>query len=68
VAAGAHAYPNRPGCVIARLMTREHQPRSRIDEVLRQGVDTGAVAGVVAMAANDEGVLYEGAAGLRALD
>ena len=42
--------------------------RSQIDEVLRQGVDARDAAGVVAMAATDKGVLYEGAAGLRALD
>src|SRR5436853_1828776 len=43
-------------------------PRSQIDGVLRQGVEAGDAAGVVAMAATDKGVLYEGAAGLRALD
>ncbi len=42
--------------------------RSQIDGVLRQGVDARDAAGVVAMAATDKGVLYEGAAGLRALD
>jgi methyl acetate hydrolase len=42
--------------------------RSQIDGVLRQGVDAGDAAGVAAMAATDRGVLYEGAAGLRALD
>jgi methyl acetate hydrolase len=41
---------------------------SKIDDVLRQGVETHDAAGVVAMAATDKGVLYEGAAGLRALD
>ena len=42
--------------------------RSQIDGVLRQGVDAGDAAGVVAMVATDRGVFYEGAAGLRALD
>ena len=42
--------------------------RSRIDDVLRQAVDARDAAGVVAMAATDKGVLYEGASGLRALD
>ena len=42
--------------------------RSQIDGVLRRGVDDRDAAGVVAMAATDKGVLYEGAAGLRALD
>ncbi len=36
-----------------------------IDEVLVAAVDSGAVPGVVAMAANDDGVIYAGAAGLR---
>ncbi len=38
---------------------------SRIDEVLTAAVDNDAVPGVVAMAAGDDGVIYEGAAGLR---
>ena len=42
--------------------------RRQIDDVLRQGVDAGDAAGVVALAATDKGLLYEGAAGLRALD
>lgn len=42
--------------------------RSRIDDVLRQAVDVVDVPGVVAMAASDTGVLYEGAFGVRALD
>ena len=41
--------------------------RSRIDDVLRQAVDARDVPGVVAMAATDKGVLYEGAFGMRAL-
>ncbi len=44
------------------------QPRARLDGVLRQAVDAKEVPGVVAMAATDKGVLYEGAFGLRALD
>ena len=32
-----------------------------IDQVLRQAVHTNAVPGVVAMAATDQGVIYEGA-------
>ncbi len=40
----------------------------RIDEVLGAAVARGDVPGVVAMAAGDEGVIYEGAAGLRAAD
>jgi methyl acetate hydrolase len=44
------------------------QARTRIDGVLRQAVDAKEVPGVVAMAATDKGVLYEGAFGVRALD
>ena len=36
-----------------------------IDEVLRRAVERGDVPGVVAMAANDDGPIYEGAAGVR---
>jgi methyl acetate hydrolase len=38
---------------------------SKIDEVLQDAIDNDAVPGVVAMAAGDDGVIYEGAAGLR---
>ena len=44
------------------------QARAQIDSVLRQAADAREVPGVVAMAATDKGVLYEGAFGLRALD
>jgi methyl acetate hydrolase len=43
------------------------EPRARIDSVLRQGVDAKDVPGVVAMAATDKGLLYEGAFGTRDL-
>jgi methyl acetate hydrolase len=39
-----------------------------IDEVLRCAVDKQQVPGVVAMAADDRGVIYEGAFGVRRLD
>src|SRR5262245_50508714 len=42
-------------------------PRARIDGALRQAVDTKDVPGVVAMAATDKGLLYEGAFGTRVL-
>jgi CubicO group peptidase (beta-lactamase class C family) len=42
--------------------------RTRIDAVLKQAVDAKEVPGVVAMAATDKGVLYEGAIGPRALE
>jgi len=44
------------------------QARTRIDSVLKQAVAARDVPGVVAMAATDKGVLYEGAFGSRALD
>src|SRR5262249_19249301 len=43
-------------------------PRARIDGVLRQAVDAKDVPGVVAMAATNKGLLYEGAFGTRVLD
>ncbi len=41
--------------------------RARIDSVLKQAVDTREVPGVVAMAATDKGLFYEGAFGVREL-
>jgi methyl acetate hydrolase len=41
---------------------------SAIDDVLHLAVENGAVPGVVAMAASEDGVIYEGAAGLRSAD
>lgn len=43
-------------------------PRPLVDGVLRQATDSREVPGVVAMAATDRGLLYEGAFGRRALD
>ena len=42
-------------------------PRARIDSALRHAVDAKDVPGVVAMAATDKGLLYEGAFGTRDL-
>jgi methyl acetate hydrolase len=39
---------------------------TRIDQVLQDAVESGAVPNVVAMAANEDGPIYEGAAGPRA--
>jgi methyl acetate hydrolase len=39
-----------------------------IDDVLRQAIDAGEVPGVVAVAATDEGVVYQGAFGVRELE
>lgn len=43
------------------------QSRAHIDSALRQAVDAREVPGVVAMAATDTGLLYEGAFGMRDL-
>ena len=43
------------------------QPHAQIDAVLRRATDAKEVPGVVAMAATDKGVLYEGAFGTRDL-
>ncbi len=44
------------------------QARARIDDALRQAADSRQIPGVVAMAATDKGVLYEGAFGPRVLE
>jgi CubicO group peptidase (beta-lactamase class C family) len=41
---------------------------SAIDSVLREAVDSGQVPGVVAMAADSSGIVYQGAFGCRGLD
>ena len=56
------------GTTSARRATAQGSAKAQIDGILRQAVDAKEVPGVVAMAATDKGVLYEGAFGLRALD
>jgi methyl acetate hydrolase len=56
------------GTTSARRAIAQGSARAQIDGVLRQAVDAKEVPGVVAMAATDKGLLYEGAFGLRALD
>jgi len=51
----------------AEAQESARQSRARIDSVLRQAVDAKDVPGVVAMAANDKGLVYEGAFGTREL-
>jgi methyl acetate hydrolase len=41
---------------------------AEIDSVLRKPIETDAIPGVAALAANDRGVFYEGAFGRRAVD
>ena len=42
------------------------QVRTSIDDVLHTAVDSGAVPNVAAIAADRDGIIYEGAAGPRA--
>src|SRR3954469_9271509 len=49
------------GCAMAETV----RTTSAIDEVLRGAVDRDVVPGVVAMAAREDGEIYEGAAGVR---
>src|SRR5688572_26586877 len=53
---------------VGRAHAQESSARARIDGVLKQAVDAKEVPGVVAMAATDKGLLYEGAVGPRALE
>jgi CubicO group peptidase (beta-lactamase class C family) len=48
-------------------MSSIEQVRTSIDDVLRGAVDSGAVPNVAAIAADREGIVYEGAAGPRAV-
>ena len=61
--AAVTSFPRR-----ARAQESTMQARTKIDPVLKQAVDATEVPGVVAMAATDKGVLYEGAFGPRALE
>src|ERR687886_213367 len=49
------------GCAMAETV----RTTSAIDEVLRGAVERDVVPGVVAMAAREDGPIYEGAAGVR---
>ena len=56
------------GAVVRRAAAQGSAAQSRqIDAVLRRATDTKEVPGVVAVAANDKGVIYEGAFGTRNL-
>jgi methyl acetate hydrolase len=56
------------GGVITRAAAQNGSPQSRpIGAVLRRATDAKEVPGVVAVAANDKGVIYEGAFGVRNL-
>jgi len=53
---------------VGRLHAQESSAKGRLDGVLKQAVDAKEVPGVVAMAATEKGVLYEGALGPRAFE
>src|SRR5262245_46036013 len=52
---------------IARAQDRGATPVGQIDAVLRAATEAREVPGVVAMAATDKGILYEGVFGTRSL-
>ncbi len=49
-------------------LTSQAEARRHIDQALRRAVETGEVPGVVALAASEEGPIYQGAFGVRCLD
>jgi CubicO group peptidase (beta-lactamase class C family) len=55
------------GSAAAQVKSNAKSPRSAIDAVLRRAVEAKEVPGVVAMAANGRGIIYEGAFGTRDL-
>jgi methyl acetate hydrolase len=59
--AAAAGFASRAGAQLAAT------DKTLIDQVLRTAVDTHQVPGVVALAANDKGVIYQGAFGKRAV-
>src|SRR5579863_6697506 len=66
-AAGALAF-NRTGDALAREQsTQRNAAAGKIDALLRGAADAGDLPGVVAMAADDTGLVYEGAYGRRRL-
>jgi len=68
--AAAFAVASIGGATTARRVCAQGSTmssRARVDAVLRQAVDAREIPGVVAMAATDKGLLYEGAFGPRDL-
>ena len=68
-----------PSGICQRLIPRRHDQRQRgidfcglpamtIDKHLKKPIEAGLIPGVVALAACDRGVIYEGAFGRRAVD
>lgn len=51
--------------VLASVPFADAETASPIDSVLADGVETGRIPGVIAIAATSEGIIYEGAAGFR---
>ncbi len=52
-------------CASALVSCRPAEVASPIDAVLESGVESGRIPGVVAIAATSDGIVYEGAAGMR---
>jgi methyl acetate hydrolase len=55
------------GATLACAQDKDATPLGRIDAVLRAATDAKEVPGLVAMAATDKGILYEGVFGTRDL-
>ena len=52
-------------CAVACVSCGSDKVAPRIDSVLAAGVETGQIPGVIAIAATSDGIIYEGAAGVR---
>src|ERR1700738_2936714 len=67
VLAVAASFPASIRFAAAQSRAGAAHPSAQIDAVLRRAVDAKDVPGVVAVAATDKGILYEGAFGTRDL-
>ena len=67
VLAATASFPASIRLAAAQSKAGGAHPNPQIDAVLRRAVDTKDVPGVVAVAATDKGILYEGAFGTRDL-
>jgi methyl acetate hydrolase len=66
-AAGALAFDGPRAAVAREQSALRADTAGKIDALLRAATDAGELPGIVAMAADDAGVIYEGASGLRRL-
>ena len=67
VLAATASFPAKIRFAAAQSKAGAAHPSAQIDAVLRRAVDAKDVPGVVAVAATDKGILYEGAFGTRDL-